>query len=339
MLSQTVVDELFVSWPVDGIEVHATLARPAGEGPFPAVIFVAGSGPTDRNWNSPLIPGTNGSGALLARVLTDVGFIILRYDKRASGPHVAENVPRMIGKISMQSHLEELAGGVALLAGRNDVHPARIFVLTNSEGCVHALNYQTQADGPRFAGMVLTSAFARSTGALARSQVAAQLAAVPDGDALLAAYDAAMAEFVAGRSVPADDTLPEWLGQMIQAISLPANQPFAGELWQYDPTVKLAEITVPVLILLGKKDIQVDWQTDGSLFETVAESHDNVTINYVANANHVLKFEPEPRAELTTGEVMATYSAEDVMLDPEAVGTITNWLRTHGAVGENAAAG
>ena len=178
MHSITPVDELPVSWLVDDIEVSATLTRPPGEGPFPALIFVAGSGPTDRNWNSPLIPGTNGSGALLARVLTEVGFMTLRYDKRASGPRVAENVPRMIGKISMQSHIDELAGGVLLLAGRDDVNPARLFVLTNSEGCVHALNYQTQADGPLFAGMVLTSAFAQSTGALARGQIAAQLGAV-----------------------------------------------------------------------------------------------------------------------------------------------------------------
>lgn len=327
MPSQTFVDELLVSWPVDGIEVSATLGRPAGEGPFPAVIFVAGSGPTDRNWNSPLIPGTNGSGALLARVLTEAGFITLRYDKRASGPHVAENIPRMIGKISMQSHLEELAGGVALLAGRDDVHPAQIFALTNSEGCVHALNYQTQADGPLFAGMVLTSAFARSTGALARSQVAAQLAAVPDGDALLAAYDAAMAEFVAGRPVPADDTLPEWLRQLIQAISLPANQPFARELWQYDPAVKLAQITVPVLILLGKKDIQVDWQTDGAAFEAVAREHGNITVSYAENANHILRVEPKPRAQLNPAEVTAAYNADDVPLDPDAVDLIISWLR------------
>ncbi len=329
MYSKTLVDDLPVSWLVDDIEVFATLTRPTGEGPFPALIFVAGSGPTDRDWNSPLIPGTNGSGALMARELTEAGFITLRYDKRASGPHVAENVPRMIGKISMQSHVEELAGGVSLLAGREDVNTAQLFVLTNSEGCVHALNYQTQADGPLFSGMVLTSAFARSTGALARSQVAAQLAAVPDGDALLAAYDSAIDAFVAGRPVPTDETLPEWLRQLIQAITLPANQPFARELWQFDPAAKLAETTAPVLIVLGKKDIQVDWQTDGATFDKIAKEHDNITISYAENANHVLRLEPKPRSELVSAEVMATYRADDVPLDPEPVETITSWLRTH----------
>ena len=160
-----------VSWQVDDIDVDATLTLPPGSGPFPAVIMVAGSGPTDRNWNSPLIPGTNGSAALLAQALTASGFITLRYDKPASGPHAQENVMRMLGKISMQSHVDELAGGVKLLATRKDVDPSRIFALTNSEGCIHALNYQAQAAATEsntpFWGLVLTAPPGRVMGALA----------------------------------------------------------------------------------------------------------------------------------------------------------------------------
>src|SRR5512136_1675078 len=110
-----------VSWKVDNIDVEATLTRPSGDGPFPAIVMVAGSGPTDRNWNSPLIPGTNGSAALLAQALTDQNFVTLRYDKRPSGPHVRENMHKLLGKISMQSHREELEGGVHLLASRTSV--------------------------------------------------------------------------------------------------------------------------------------------------------------------------------------------------------------------------
>ncbi len=86
MSTQDDVREEQVSWKVDDIDVQATLTRPAGNGPFPAIVMVAGSGPTDRNWNSPLIPGTNGSAALLAQVLTTQNSITLRYDKRPSGP-------------------------------------------------------------------------------------------------------------------------------------------------------------------------------------------------------------------------------------------------------------
>ncbi len=225
-----------VSWKVDDIDVEATLTRPTGDGPFPAIAMVAGSGPTDRNWNSPLIPGTNGSAALLAQVLTDQNFITLRYDKRASGPHVQENMPKLLGKISMESHREELAGGVRLLASRSDVDPQRLFALTSSEGCIHALNYQRSATDFPFAGLILTGAPARSIGEVARGQIAAQLAAVPGGDAMLASYDAAMADFAAERPVTIDESLPETLRMVIGAASAPHNLPFARELWVTDPT-------------------------------------------------------------------------------------------------------
>jgi len=329
MTDKPVYDEEPISWNVDGIEVQATLTRPTGESPFPAVLFVAGSGPTDRNWNTPLVPGTNGSGKLLAHELTKHGFVTLRYDKRASGPHASENVKLLGGKISMQGHVQELAGGVSVLSNDKDIIPAKIFVLTNSEGCVHAINYQTQPENPPFAGMVLTSAFARATGVLAHSQLAAQLGAVPGGDLMLSGFDSAMKEFLAGRPVPVNDNMPDGLRQVILGITHPANQPFARELWVFNPVARLAEVSVPVLIVLGKKDIQVDWQTDGSLFEAVASTYDNITVIYSENADHVLKFESKPRSQLTPAGVMAAYSADHVPLDPEPVEAIISWLQAH----------
>jgi uncharacterized protein len=320
------INEEPVSWQVDDTAVEATLARPLGPGPFPAVVFVAGSGPTDRDWNSPMLPGTNGSGALLARTLAEKGFITLRYDKRGSGPHVAENMSRLAGKISLEGHRQELAGGVSLLAARADVDPNHIFALTNSEGCVHALNYQIQMPVHSLAGLVLTSAFARAAGELSHTQIASQLEAVPGGDAYLAAYDSAMDDFIHERPVKVDETLLDGLKQVIAAITQPVNQPFARELWLYDPLTRLPRVTVPTLIVIGKKDIQVDWQIEGPLFETVAKDHPNIHVVYLENANHVLKYEPMDRVEITASHVMASYGAEETGLDPAAVDVITTWL-------------
>ena len=336
MTTKNLFHEKEVSWYVDDIEVRATLAIPnsaddgaipAVQGPFPAVLFIAGSGPTDRNWNTPLLPGTNGSGALLARALTEAGFITLRYDKRASGPDGLENARRMPGGIGLQSHVEEVAGGVNLLASRPEVDPAHIFVLTNSEGCVHALNYQNQPTSLPFAGMVLTSAFARPAGVMAHSQIAAQLAAVSGGDGMLAAYDAAIADFLAGRPVHMDEDLPEGLRQMIQGITQPINQHFVRELWVFNPAARLAEVNVQVLIVLGKKDIQVDWQVDGALFKEVARAHDQMHVICMENANHVLKFEPRPRAELPPAAVSVSYGADDTTLDQDTLEAIVSWLK------------
>jgi hypothetical protein len=323
------IDGIQVLWQVDNIDVHATITRPIGMGPFPAVAMVAGSGPTDRSWNSPLIPGTNGSAALLAEILTAENFVTLRYDKRASGPNAQANIQRMLGKVSMKGHLEELAGGVRLLANRLDVDPKRLFALTNSEGCIHALNYQLQAKDFPFAGLILTGAPARSVGEVARSQIAAQLAAVAGGDALLAAYDAAMVDFTAERPVKVDESLPEPLRNMIRSVIAPHHQPFSRELWATNPATLAADITAPVLILIGKKDLQVDWQADGSMWETLAKDDSNFTLAYPDNANHVLKYEPKPRAQLAAAEAITTYNAEGAVLDPQVIETIVAWLNDH----------
>ena len=320
------INEMPVSWRLDDLDVNATLTLPQGAGPFPAVVFVAGSGPTDRNWNTPLLPGTNGSAALLAAAITAHGFATLRYDKRPSGPHANENAMKLMGKISMQSHLDELAGGVSLLAARADVDPRRIFILGNSEGCVHALNYALSAADPAAAGLILTAPPARSVGEVARSQVAAQVTPIPGGDAWLAAYDTAIADFTAGRPVTIDPSLPQGLRDMIAAVSNPVNQPFAGELWAYDAATRLERVRVPVLVIIGKKDIQVSWQADGGLIEPIAQAHDHITYLTPENASHVLKYEPRDITQVPPNELLLAYSSDDTGLDPEALKELLDWL-------------
>src|SRR6185437_15289419 len=141
-----------ISWPLDATTIDGTVVRPSGVGPFPAAVMVAGSGPTDRDWNSPLLPGSNGSARLLAEALARAGIASLRYDKRASGLHARENVPLLIGKLSMESHVDELAGAVRTLASQAYARSDRIFALANSEGTLHALNYQLHSPEIPFAG-------------------------------------------------------------------------------------------------------------------------------------------------------------------------------------------
>lgn len=318
-----------VSWPLDDTTVYGTLVRPSGPGPFPAVAMVAGSGPTDRDWNSPLIPGSNGSGRLVAEALAQRGIASLRYDKRASGPHAAENVQALMGKISMQSHVDELAGAVRTLAGTDFVRADRIFALTNSEGALHALNYQLHDPAIPFAGLVLTAPPGRVMGAVARSQVDAQLSAMPEGAALMAAYDAAISRFVSGEAVAPDPSLPEGVQLLLRSLDTPVNLPFSRELWAADAALWLAQVRVPVLVIIGKKDIQVDWEADGEPLRRATEGREDITILFPENANHVLKHEPRPRSELAAAEVVGGYNSPDARLDPETLEGILGWLAAH----------
>ena len=318
-----------VNWQLDSTTVYGTLVRPVGSGPFPAVVMIAGSGPTDRDWNSPLLPGTNGSARLLAEVLAQAGIASLRYDKRASGPHARENVPLLIGKMSMQSHVDELAGAVHTIAGQDFVRSDRIFALGNSEGTLHALNYQLHSPEIPFAGLILTGPPGRAVGVVARAQLAAQATDIPNGDALLALYDAAIARFLAGEPTAPDPALPEGVKMLLQSLETPANLPFARELWMDDAASLLGQVNIPVLVIIGRKDIQVDWQADGEPLQRAAAGHENVTFLFPENANHVLKQELRPRSELVQSDVMVSYNGPDTRMDPQTVDDILDWLAAH----------
>ena len=318
-----------VSWRMDATTVDATLVQPSGSGPFPGVVMVAGSGPTDRDWNSPLLPGSNGSARLIAEELGRAGFASLRYDKRVTGPHAGENIQALMGKVSMQSHLDEFAAAVQTLADQPYVRRDRVFALANSEGTLHALNYQLQQPAIPLAGLVLIGPPGRPVGVVARDQLAAQAAAIPNGDALLALYDQAIARFLAGEPVAPDPALPEGVQMLLQALETPVNQPFARELWMADASPLLAQVDVPVLVIIGKKDIQIDWQADGEPLQRAAAGHANVTFLFPEEANHVLKHEARPRSELTQPDALPRYNAPDTHLDPQAMASILAWLTNH----------
>lgn len=318
-----------VTWEVDSIPVYGTLVRPAGHGPFPGFVFVAGSGPTDRDWCSPLLPGTNCSGRLLAERLAREGFLTLRYDKRIAGSHGRENLPKLMGKITMQGHTDELAGAVRRLLADKTVDPDRLSVLTSSEGAIHALHYQLQKrEGlPHFSRLVLTGPPGRSVSRVARSQILAQVADRPDRDDLMTRFDTAVAEALAGQLVRLDPSLPEGAHMLLQSIAAPVNKPFVQELWTTEPAGLLAQIQVPVLVVIGKKDIQIDWKKDGKILEEATEGHKNVTFAYPDNADHVLKYDPDPRGSRSAAETGERYNAKDRRLDPDAWNIIQNWLQ------------
>ncbi len=193
------VEEL--SWQLDDTTMTGTLTLPEGDGPFPAVLFIAGSGPTDRNWNSPLLPGTNGSAALLADELTRAGYATIRFDKRVTGPNAMANLEALQGQVSMQSHMDEVTSALAQLTARPEVDASRVYALGNSEGTLHALNTQVSVDPPPFAGLILAAPPGRPLVDVLRQQIENNvLAGNPDGERLLAEFNEAIDAFLAGET-------------------------------------------------------------------------------------------------------------------------------------------
>ena len=67
---------------VFGGTLSGTLELPTGSGPFPVALIVAGSGPVDRDGNSPKSGLQTDCYKLLAEALAGRGIASLRYDKR-----------------------------------------------------------------------------------------------------------------------------------------------------------------------------------------------------------------------------------------------------------------
>lgn len=314
-----------VTWQLDAITMRGTLTRPEGEGPFPAVVLVAGSGPTDRDWCSPLLPGSNGSARLLAQAFAEAGIASLRYDKRVSGRHAAENLPQLVGRLSMKSHLAELVAAVGVLADQDFVDASRIVGLGNSEGTLHVLHYATSAQRVPLAGIVLAAPPGRATGEILLSQLALQAAHLPGGEELMPAVRAAIERYQAGQPMDLDPRLPDSVAMVLSSFEAPANLPLARELWAEAAADSLPKVGIPTLVVIGGKDLQVDVHADGDPLKTAAAGMAHVTFAFPPHANHVLKKETR-----TTAQVVAApgngYNQEGARLDPEALETILSWL-------------
>ena len=316
-----------VSWKVLDIDVYGTITSPTDKETHSVVIFVAGSGPTDRDWCSPLLPGTNGSGKLLAETLASQGFVTLRYDKLASGSHVRENISKLVGKISMQSHMEELKSAVETITAEKNVNKDSVFVITNSEGAIHAVNYQLQPKSNRFNRLILTGAPGKAVGELGRSQIVDQIKHLPNADILMQQYDNAIADFLKNKSMLIDASLPEGIKLLLQSLQNPASLPFSRELWMYRLAEYIDKVKEPILVVIGKKDIQVDWKVDGKILENSTSNNASVSFVYPENANHVLKHEDKPRETINAQYVPLHYNAPDMELDMEASNAIFVWLK------------
>ena len=100
-----------VSFPVEGHTVPATIVHPT-TGVWPAIVLMAGSGPTDRDWNSPLLPNKNGSGKLLAEALAKHGAVVIRFDKAAVGGNKLA-----ADQVTLDTSVDEARGALTFLRG------------------------------------------------------------------------------------------------------------------------------------------------------------------------------------------------------------------------------
>lgn len=309
--------------------MEGTMLRPEGPGPFPAIVLVAGSGPTDRDWCSPLIPGSNGSGKLFAQEFAQAGYASIRYDKRASGPHVAQNIPRISGKLSMESHLNELVSAVKVLCAQDFVDSTKIFGLGNSEGTLHVLHYASQSQQFPFSGLILAAPPGRPISTVLLSQLELQFGRLPDGEKMMERIRQATDRYSAAVPMDPDPKLPENVKMILASFEVPMNLPLARELWDESACDALSRIAIPTLVLIGEKDLQINVQADGDPLRAATAGMENVSFAFPPHANHVFKEELRSYDELMAAPGTG-YNEDTTRLDPQSMEIILEWLAQNG---------
>ncbi len=131
-----------------------TLTIPKGEGPFPAVVLVHGSGPLDRDETI----GPNRPFRDLALGLASRGIAVLRYEKRTHqyGPQLAKRKNEITVKDEV---IDDAVAALDLLAARKEIKPKGIYILGHSLGAMMAPRIAEAS--PRAAGIILLAAPAR----------------------------------------------------------------------------------------------------------------------------------------------------------------------------------
>jgi len=291
------------AWSADGL--HGTIATPAAHTRGPAVLIIAGSGPTDRNGNGPqLAPGAprleTNTYRLIATDLAANGILSLRYDKRGIGESRAAAVREE--DITFDKSVGDVVTALRSLSARPDV--SSLVIAGHSEGAMLAL-----AAAARFpvAGVILLASPGRTYLALMREQLKGKLP--PDLDARA---NEILDMLAAGKAV-ADVPPP------LAALFRPSVQPFLISIGNFDPAATLAQLKAPALIVHAGRDLQVA-QAD---FDALRAARSDTQTLLLPEANHVLKVSPADIA----GNV-ALYSNPAAPLDPALMPALIAFVRS-----------
>jgi len=313
--------------------VPATVVTPTEPGPWPGIVLLAGSGPTDRDWNSPMLPAKNGSGKLLAEELAKHGAVVIRYDKAGVGGN--PGVP--IADFTLDTYRDEQVQVLAALRARPDVRKDRVFVVGHSEGGLHATRLALVA-APDVAGVIYLSSAARSMAATMMTQLEGQLrgpqAGLPPAmvDAELASLRAAFSDFFAGKPVdPAAASKLPPLQQLVAQLVSPKTAPLMRGLLGFDNLAEAPKLTVPVLIVNGARDMQIDPELDAkALHAAFLAAKRDATLHISPDADHVLKHETATKEQMRADlqKFQDGYNAPGRELDADLVAAVIGWLAT-----------
>ncbi len=249
--------------------VDGTLLIPDTENKIPLAIIIAGSGPTDRNGNQMMMK--NNSLKFLAEGLYGENIASFRYDKRILRIMKIGQIDEK--KINFNHFIED---AVAVLAHfRDDRRFGKFYVIGHSQGSLVAMvAAQNGADG-----FISIAGAGQTIDNVILDQLALQVPGLKEN--ARASFDDLRANGVAQNYSPG-----------LASIFRPAIQPFMYSWMQHDPKVEIVKLDMPILIINGTKDLQVQVAEA----EILQKAKPEAQLEIIEDMNHVFK-------EITGGDL------------------------------------
>jgi alpha-beta hydrolase superfamily lysophospholipase len=285
-----------VSFVVHGLTVYATFRHPVGDnGSVPAVLLIAGSGPTDRNGNSTVEPGPINTLKTLADWLGDDGVASLRYDKLGSGqtgigPYASEE-----DSIGIKPFEQESLAALKFMATQKGVDDRRLGVFGHSEGALFALLLATGHAGkaPPIHALGLFEPLSLRYLSLITVQVDAQVATQLKAGEISASIAKSVDKTLkrAVTHLRATGTVASGLPYGLSNVLSPSTAKYLYEADKFDPQ-KLAEALpakMPVILSCSTADIQVSCSQVRRIAYGLAKAGAIAQFVHLVGIDHVLK--------------------------------------------------
>jgi pimeloyl-ACP methyl ester carboxylesterase len=312
------------------ITLAGTLTLPKGDGPFPAVVLVSGSGPQDRDEtlfdHKPFL--------VLADHFARHGIACLRYDDR--GTHKSKG--KFVDATSADFATDAYAA-VTYLKGRKEIDAKRVGLCGHSEGGIIAPLVATAH--PKDVAFIILLAGPGVSGEriLAEQMFDGSMLQDPKADEKEVKEVIAAVLRVMRSGKTADDFRKELLAVLEEQVAkekdektreaakkaLPAAVARLADPWMrwfvaHDPAPVLEKVTCPVLAVNGERDVQVKAKDNLGAIESALKKGGNKQFKCVEfkGLNHL--FQPSK-----TGQVSEYGNIEETMA-PEVLKALTEWI-------------
>ena len=292
--AQFITEEKILTTPTGNLS--GTLILPKSGKIFKLVVIQAGSGPTDRNGNSGSALKAN-CYRLIAEALSNKIIATLLIDKRGVGKSMG--AMKSEASLRFDDYANDLADWISFI--KKDKRISKIFIAGHSEGSLVGM---IAAQKQKVNGYISIAGAGESIDKIITWQYAQQLPkAAVVVDSLLKRL----------RNNQKIDTVPPYL----LAILRPSVQPYILSWMLHDPCAEIKKLTIPILILQGTTDIQVEVRQA----EMLKACKPKATLKIIAGMNHILK-----EAPLDRGKNIATYTNETLPIMPGLVDLIVAFV-------------